>query len=49
MKAPWPGIHEDQINAQAEHHMGLVMEVIGAVRNIRGEMGISPGKARSLW
>ena len=44
MKAPWPGVHEDQIDAQAEHDMGLVMEVIGAVRNIRGEMGISPGK-----
>ena len=44
MKASWPGVHEDQIDAQAEHDMGLVMEVIGAVRNIRGEMGISPGK-----
>jgi len=44
MKAPWPGDHEDQMDAQAEHDMGLVMEVIGAVRNIRGEMGIAPGK-----
>ncbi|MCF8099810.1 MAG: valine--tRNA ligase [Desulfarculaceae bacterium] len=44
MKAPWPGDHDDQIDPQAEHDMGLVMEVIGAVRNIRGEMSISPGK-----
>ncbi|BEQ14070.1 valine--tRNA ligase [Desulfoferula mesophila] len=44
MQAPWPGEHDDQIDPQAEHDMGLVMEVIGAVRNIRGEMGISPGR-----
>ncbi len=37
------GGHETDL--QAEHDMGLVMEVIGAVRNIRGEMGISPGLA----
>ncbi len=43
MTAPWPGGHETDL--QAEHDMGLVMEVIGAVRNIRGEMGISPGLA----
>ncbi|MCB2193862.1 MAG: class I tRNA ligase family protein, partial [Deltaproteobacteria bacterium] len=44
MAAPWPGGREDQIDPQAEHDMNLIMEVIGAVRNIRGEMGISPGK-----
>ncbi|MCF8034996.1 MAG: valine--tRNA ligase [Desulfarculaceae bacterium] len=41
MTAPWPACdHEDP---EAEAHMGLVMGVIGAVRNIRGEMGIRPG------
>lgn len=44
MTASWPGDHQDQIDPQAEHDMGLVMEVIGAVRNIRGEMGIRPGQ-----
>lgn len=44
MSASWPGDHDEQIDPQAEHDMGLVMEVIGAVRNIRGEMGISPGQ-----
>ncbi|MBU2470065.1 MAG: valine--tRNA ligase [Proteobacteria bacterium] len=43
MTAPWPGDHDGEIDPQAEHDMGLVMEVIGAVRNIRGEMGINPG------
>ncbi|MCB2225082.1 MAG: valine--tRNA ligase [Desulfarculaceae bacterium] len=42
MKAPWPAC--DREDPEAERQMELVMGVIGAVRNIRGEMGISPGK-----
>jgi valyl-tRNA synthetase len=42
MTAPWPD--GDHLDPEAEQQMGLVMGVIGAVRNIRGEMGISPGQ-----
>ena len=43
MDAPWPTTQDrDQ---KAEEDMGLVMDVIGGVRNIRGEMGIAPGQA----
>ncbi len=45
MKADWPLAAEGEIDDEAEAQMQLVMDVISAVRNIRGEMGISPGKA----
>ena len=44
MKAVWPSGAEAEQDAEAEEGMQLLMEVIGAVRNIRGEMGISPGQ-----
>jgi valyl-tRNA synthetase len=43
MKAVWPAGQEAELDTEAEQGMQLLMEVIGAVRNIRGEMGISPG------
>ncbi len=43
MTAPWPA--DDRQDPKAEAAMELVMGVIGAVRNIRGEMGISPGQS----
>lgn len=45
MKAPWPDSAIGEIDDEAEKQMQLVMDVISTVRNIRGEMGISPGKA----
>ncbi len=44
MQAAWPEGDPGDIDPAAEEKMGLLMEVIGAVRNIRGEMGISPGQ-----
>jgi valyl-tRNA synthetase len=44
MQAVWPSGDDDEPDAEAEEGMQLLMEVIGAVRNIRGEMGISPGQ-----
>ena len=44
MQASWPQGEEGDIDPAAEEQMAMVMEVIGAVRNIRGEMGISPGQ-----
>jgi len=50
MRAQWPSGKEAETDAQAEEAMGLLMEVIGAVRNIRGEMGISPGQeVEVIW
>ncbi|MFZ5585348.1 MAG: valine--tRNA ligase [Thermodesulfobacteriota bacterium] len=45
MTAPWPEGDPAEIDPAAEADMDLVMSVIGAVRNIRGEMGLSPGQA----
>ena len=36
------------LDPAAEADLGLVMDVIGAVRNIRGEMGLNPGQALPL-
>ena len=44
MQAVWPSGDGAEQDAEAEQGMQLLMEVIGAVRNIRGEMGISPGQ-----
>ncbi|KMY66733.1 valyl-tRNA synthetase [Desulfocarbo indianensis] len=50
MRAQWPSGEEAESDPQAEQAMGLLMEVIGAVRNIRGEMGISPGQeVEVIW
>ena len=35
---------DNETDPVAEEQMGLLMEVIGSVRNIRGEMGISPSQ-----
>ncbi|MBI5522840.1 MAG: valine--tRNA ligase [Desulfarculus sp.] len=45
MQAQWPVGTPAEVDPQAEAQMELLMAVIGAVRNIRGEMGISPGQA----
>ena len=44
MKSDWPVISEADYDSEAEEEMKIVMEVIGAVRNIRGEMGVNPGQ-----
>ena len=45
MKAPWPPKNADGSDQEAERQMELLMAAIGAIRNIRGEMGINPGQA----
>ncbi len=44
MQAPWPQGDPCEDDPRAEKDMALVMSVISAVRNIRGEMGIKPGQ-----
>ena len=44
MLAPFPTVDERFKDDAAERDMGLLMEIIGTVRNIKGEKGISPSK-----
>lgn len=44
MTAPWPVADSEELDEKAEAEMQLVMDVISAIRNIRGEMGINPGQ-----
>jgi valyl-tRNA synthetase len=42
MTAPYPLMEVGLVNPQAEAEMGLVMEAITAIRNLRGEMNVPP-------
>jgi len=44
MTAEFPQIKENEIQAEAEGEMELVMEVIGAIRNLRSELNVPPAK-----
>ncbi len=43
VKAAFPAKEPWRVNPQAEKDMGLLMDVITGIRNIRGEMNIAPG------
>jgi len=45
MAQPYPVFQPDLVDDEAERHMGLLMEVIRAVRNIRSEMNLPPGQS----
>ena len=45
MAQPYPVFQPDLVDNEAERHMGLLMEVIRAVRNIRSEMNLPPGQS----
>jgi len=44
MVQPYPVFDPAQVDEEAEQHMGLLMDVIRAVRNIRSEMNLPPGR-----
>lgn len=44
MSSNWPQVEASKIDEAAEKEMGLIMEIIRAIRNIRGEVNITPGK-----
>ncbi len=44
MRAPYPDIEQGEEDREAEESMGLVMELITAIRNLRTEVGISPAQ-----
>ncbi|MBL7074103.1 valine--tRNA ligase [candidate division KSB1 bacterium] len=45
---PFPKARKRWIDPGAEEEMGLIQGVVGAVRNIRGVMGVPPGKLARL-
>ncbi|HOJ51518.1 MAG TPA: valine--tRNA ligase [Syntrophales bacterium] len=48
MITPYPEAKNFPEDGQAEAEMGLLMEVITRIRNVRGEMGIAPSKKLSV-
>jgi valyl-tRNA synthetase len=44
MVNPWPARRDDAIDADAEADMQRLQDVVNAIRNVRGEMSIPPGK-----
>lgn len=42
--APWPKTQPELIDAEAERHMTVLMDTIKAVRNMRAEVNVPPGK-----
>lgn len=44
MIAPWPIYKEELEDKEAEQAMGMIMEAIKAVRNIRAELGVAPSR-----
>jgi valyl-tRNA synthetase len=44
MVSSWPKRFDDQIDSAVEEKMAMLQDVIGAIRNIRGEMNVPPGK-----
>lgn len=48
MIAKWPTESRQLIDEKAEKEMEMIQKVIGAVRNIRGEMNVAPNKTARL-
>jgi valyl-tRNA synthetase len=46
--AAWPEPDGAALDARAEEQMGLLREIVGAVRNIRGEMRVPPSRTVDL-
>ena len=49
MNAAWPQANPNHIKPQAMTHMARLQEIIGAVRNLRGEMGLAPSVKAPLY
>ncbi|MCI0496601.1 class I tRNA ligase family protein, partial [candidate division KSB1 bacterium] len=46
--AQWPQFSEQFFNDEAEKQMQVLQQIIGAIRNIRGEMNVPPNKKATL-
>jgi len=47
--APYPQSKPEEIDADAEREMKLLKSLVDAVRNLRGEMGVSPAQRSPLF
>jgi valyl-tRNA synthetase len=45
----WPMVEPELINETSETEMQLIQDTIGAIRNIRAEMNVPPGKTAHLY
>ena len=48
MRQPFPNAEDGALDADAEAAVGWAKDVVAAVRNIRGEMNVNPGKEVAL-
>ncbi len=48
MSQPYPKAETERIDASVEKDMTLLQQIIGAIRNIRGEMNVPPAKEADL-
>jgi len=48
MLSPWPAGDVEKRDEQAERQMASIMEVVKAIRNLRSEMNVAPGKKAEL-
>ncbi|MBM7583222.1 valyl-tRNA synthetase [Caldicoprobacter guelmensis] len=44
MVSSWPKVNEEEIDAQTEEQMAVVMDAIRSIRNIRAEMEVPPSR-----
>jgi valyl-tRNA synthetase len=49
VSSPWPESNLGLLDEAAEKEMNLLQELIGAIRNIRAEMNVPPGKTAALY
>ena len=45
----WPEMDRSLYDEKAEHQMAIIQEAIGALRNLRAEMDVPPGKTMHLY
>jgi valyl-tRNA synthetase len=48
VRAPWPRPDRRAVDADAEREFALVQELVGAIRQIRAEYGVEPGRTVSV-
>ena len=46
--SPWPDYHPELVDSKAEKTMGFLQDIIIAVRTIRGQMNVPPGKKADM-
>lgn len=45
MTAEFPEVNPDYVDIKSENQMSFIMEIVRGVRNLRADLGVSPGKA----